>query len=137
MVVEPPAPVLTEPPPRVEVTETRIVIRERIFFEFDSAQIKVESHGLLDEIVVAILDHPELTLLEIQGHTDDQGTPEYNLKLSQARSEAVMLYMVQHSVDAQRLLARGHGETRPIENVDSDEARAINRRVEFHIIERQ
>lgn len=122
---------------RIQVTDNQIHIQEKIFFDMGSAQIGAGSHGLLDELVVVVLDHPELTLIEIQGHTDDQGEASGNQALSQARAEAVMLYMVQHSVDAQRVIARGFGETRPLDKSDTDAARATNRRVELHIIERR
>ena len=55
---------------------------------------------------------------------------------AQSRAEAVMLYLVQHSVDAQRLLARGYGEKSPSSESDSEDGQATNRRVEFHILER-
>jgi outer membrane protein OmpA-like peptidoglycan-associated protein len=122
---------------RIQVTDNQILIREKIFFDVGSAQIGAESHGLLDELVVVVLDHPELTLIEVQGHTDDQGEVSGNQALSQARAEAVMLYMVRHSVDARRVIARGFGETRPLDTEDTDAARATNRRVELHIMERQ
>ena len=97
---------------------------------------QAESFPLLDEVLLALLDHPELTQVEVQGHTDDQGSDEYNQTLSEARAQAVVYYLVQAGVDGQRLVARGYGESRPLQPGTSDEARATNRRVEFHILSR-
>ena len=121
---------------RVRLTETRVVILDKVFFEFDSAVIKPESIGLLDEVAATMLDHPELRRVEVQGHTDDQGTDEYNKKLSQDRAEAVMNYLVSTGVPGNRLTATGYGEAQPLQKGITEDARATNRRVEFHIIDR-
>ncbi|MDP6933592.1 MAG: OmpA family protein [Myxococcota bacterium] len=121
---------------RVRVTDQRIVILDKVFFELDSAVIKPESFPLLDEVVAILLDHPEIAMVEVQGHTDDQGSEEYNLKLSQSRAEAVMTYLVRAGVPGRRLVARGYGENRSLQDGTSEEARAANRRVEFHIVRR-
>ena len=118
---------------RVQLTDQRIVILDKVFFEFDSAVIKPESFTLLDEVTQVVMDHPELEIVEIQGHTDDQGAGDYNRSLSQRRAEAVMMYMVRAGVAGGRLVAQGFGEDQPLQPGASDEARAANRRVEFHI----
>ena len=121
---------------RVKLTGDRIVILDKVFFELDSATIKPESFPLLDEVLVTLLDHGELVQVEVQGHTDDQGTEEYNQQLSEARAQAVVHYLVASGVDGRRLVARGYGESKPLQPGTSEEARAANRRVEFHILER-
>lgn len=120
-------------PARVVVTNDRVVILEKIFFEFDSAVIKPVSYGILDEVVAVLDEHREIELLEIQGHTDNQGPEDYNRKLSQKRAEAVMAYLTGNGVDGRRLLARGYGEDQPLSVGDTEEAWATNRRVEFLI----
>jgi OOP family OmpA-OmpF porin len=95
-----------------------------------AAAIRSVSFGLLDSIVAALNDHPEIKL-EIQGHTDSGGDDSHNLKLSQSRADAVRRYLVEHGVDGSRLTARGYGETRPIESNQTSQGREINRRVEF------
>jgi len=122
---------------RVRIEADRILILDKIFFELDSATIKPESFPLLDEVLVSLIDHPELILVEVQGHTDDQGALEYNQKLSEARAQAVVHYLVASGVDGQRLVARGYGETVSLQPGTSDAARAANRRVEFHIVKRE
>ena len=121
---------------KVVVTQDRIVIHERVFFEFDSAVIKAESFALLDEVASALAAHPEIALVEVQGHTDDQGGADYNRRLSQQRAEAVSRYLVQRGVSSSRLSSRGYGEDAPLQPGTAPEVRATNRRVEFVIKKR-
>ncbi|MEM6958396.1 MAG: OmpA family protein, partial [Myxococcota bacterium] len=99
-------------------------------------EILEASFGLMTQIRNALRDHPEIRTVEIQGHTDDQGTHEYNADLSQRRAESVKRWLVENGIDAGRLRARGYGETVPLVRDVTEEARAANRRVEFRIQER-
>ncbi len=121
---------------RVKVEGDRVVITDKVFFELDSDVIKRESFSLLDEVIETLANHPELRMIEIQGHTDDQGKDDYNLDLSMRRAQAVRTYLVQGGVEEGRLMAQGYGESQPLIGGTSEEARASNRRVEFHIRER-
>lgn len=120
-------------PTRVVVEKQRIVITEKIFFEYNKADIKPISFELLDEVIMAILDHPNITLIEVAGHTDSDGSESYNLKLSQRRAESVVNYLIQGGVEPQRLMAQGYGESTPIDTNETTEGKARNRRVEFTI----
>lgn len=127
-----------EPPPepkRVEVTAAAIVINEKILFEVDKAIIRPESFDLMNEITSVIKDNPRIKKISIEGHTDDTGKAGYNKKLSQRRADSVMKYLVEHGVEAERLVAVGHGEDKPIVANDSPENKEKNRRVEFIIVE--
>jgi outer membrane protein OmpA-like peptidoglycan-associated protein len=135
---QPPAPPPPpEPPPpaakRVEVTADKIVIREKIQFDFDKATIKAESNGLLDEITSVVKDNPQLRKISIEGHTDSDGADAYNAKLSSGRAGAVMAYLVSHGIEPERLSAKGHGESKPIASNDDADGKERNRRVEFII----
>lgn len=121
--------------PRVIVGEERLEVSERIFFEVDSDIIKSDSHSLLDEVAMVLTDHPEIKLLEIQGHTDDQGPDAYNKALSQKRAEAVRRYLIDQGIPARRLRATGYGEEYPRVEGTTAEARAMNRRVEFVLLQ--
>jgi MYXO-CTERM domain-containing protein len=124
------------PSARVKVETDRILILDKVYFELDSAQIKAESLPLLDEVVEVMFNHPELVRVEIQGHTDEQGPDDYNLDLSMRRAESVKHYLVSQGVEPSRLAAQGYGESVPLVQESNDEAYAVNRRVEFHIVER-
>ena len=78
---------------------------------------------------------PAIKKIRIEGHTDDRGSSRKNLKLSQARAEAVMAFLLQEGVPQARLEALGQGEEQPAMEGKSDEARDANRRVEFVIVQ--
>ncbi len=103
---------------------------EGITFDTGKATIAKSSFATLEEAAKVLTEFPDVRL-EVQGHTDDQGVDEANLKLSQARAEAVVAWLVQHGVAADRLVAKGYGETKPLVPNDSSAHRAQNRRVEF------
>ncbi|RME22255.1 MAG: hypothetical protein D6798_16255, partial [Deltaproteobacteria bacterium] len=124
--------------PRAELTAERIKIHEKVFFELDSATLDKRSIELLDEVAGILFTHPEIKLLEIQGHTDSQGSEEHNLELSQRRAEAVRNYLIEKGgIDPSRLVARGYGESRPLQEGNTEEVYATNRRVEFVVLERR
>jgi outer membrane protein OmpA-like peptidoglycan-associated protein len=121
---------------RVVVTAGSIKIKDVIYFDTGKSSIQERSHSLLDEIATVILEHREIKRIRVEGHTDDVGNDLTNLKLSQARAEAVVRYLVSKGVAAERLDAAGFGEMRPIAPNTSDEGRSQNRRVEFIIVDR-
>lgn len=121
-------------PPRVEVTDNKIVIHEKIQFEYDKAVIRSESDSLLQEIAQTIKDNPHIKALRVEGHASSEGADEYNMKLSQARAEAVKTYLVEKGgISAEMLNPKGFGETQPIADNSTDAGKEANRRVEFII----
>ena len=78
---------------------------------------------------------PFIRRISIEGHTDDRGTEEHNLDLSNRRAHSVMTWLVEQGVEPDRLEARGFGEGRPLIPEENRRARAVNRRVEFHILD--
>ena len=72
--------------------------------------------------------------MEISGHTDNTGSLKLNTRLSQARAESVVDYIVEHGIEASRLEAKGYAFSRPVAPNDTAEGRAANRRVEFEIL---
>jgi outer membrane protein OmpA-like peptidoglycan-associated protein len=105
---------------------------DNLNFEFGKADIKKESLPYLDKLVETLLKENKWTL-EIQGHTDDKGSDEYNLKLSQNRANSVKKYLVSKGVSADVITAIGFGESKPLVPNDSDSNREKNRRVEFKV----
>jgi outer membrane protein OmpA-like peptidoglycan-associated protein len=121
---------------RVIVTDTKIEILDKIFFEFNSDVIKRQSFPILDAIVATMQGNPDIRLVEIQGHTDERGSDAYNLDLSDRRAASVRRYLTEHGVEAGRLQSQGYGESQPIDPKHSEAAWAKNRRVEFLILKR-
>jgi OOP family OmpA-OmpF porin len=103
-------------------------------FETDSARLTTDSLRSLDRVARWLLEHAAARV-EIGGHTDSTGDAELNFRLSEQRAEAVRAYLVAQGVDADRLLARGYGETLPIADNSVAEGRARNRRVELKLLQ--
>jgi outer membrane protein OmpA-like peptidoglycan-associated protein len=115
----------------VKITERKLVIVDRVYFDTDKATIQTRSYVLLDNVAAVIKSHPEAQAIRIEGHTDDRGDGAYNMQLSQRRAEAVRDYISNKGVPAARLKAQGFGETRPLVPNTSPKNRATNRRVDF------
>jgi outer membrane protein OmpA-like peptidoglycan-associated protein len=106
-----------------------------VFFEFDKYDLKEESYPELNRTIDFLNENPEMRIL-VSGHTDNVGSEQYNMELSQKRAEAVVQYMIeQGNIPEERLVARGYGETMPVvSNDDEAEGRELNRRVEMKIL---
>lgn len=116
-------------PKYIFLKETPLVL-SGITFEFDSANLTPEALPILDDVIASLMYYPEVEV-EIQGHTDNYGTDEYNLKLSQERADSVKEYLVRNGIAEYRLTTSGWGESKPVATNDTDEGRAQNRRIEF------
>jgi OOP family OmpA-OmpF porin len=141
-VIEPSAPpVALEAPkeePRVEVTDDKIIIREKVQFDFNKATIKSESDDLLAEVAKVIKDNPQIKKIRVEGHASSEGDHGYNVKLSKSRAKAVLDHLVKKGkVEKKRLESEGYGPDRPISSNDSETGREANRRVEFTILEQE
>lgn len=119
----------------VEVKRFTGIIRG-ITFETNKAVIRPSSHVTLLDALDVLEQYPDVRL-EVQGHTDNVGDDQFNLDLSQARAEAVVVWFIEHGVDASRFRALGFGETVPVADNMTDAGRAENRRVEFRLIEEE
>jgi len=126
-----------KPAVHVTVTPTRLILSERIFFDFDKDTIKPISFPILDEVVRVLKARPDIKRMRIEGHTDNKGSDMYNLDLSHRRAASVMVYLVEHGVETWRLTSAGFGFRCPIVPNDTPDNRAQNRRVDFIIIEQE
>jgi outer membrane protein OmpA-like peptidoglycan-associated protein len=123
------------------ITKTKITIKDKVYFDFNKSTLQSRSFPLLDQIAILIVEHPELTKIRVEGHTDDVGEVDYNQQLSTDRANTVVTYLIDHGVPAARLEAAGFGESKPLLPIEGKtgaalkEAQDQNRRVEFTIIE--
>lgn len=140
---------------------TRPVLIDNIFYEFDKATLTAESEASLDELIKLLNLNPNVTI-ELSSHCDYKGSDEYNIRLSQARAESVVNYLIKGGIEAERLTAKGYGEEKPkivhkkltekipflkendvltedfIKNLEDEEQQEIcnqlNRRTEFQVL---
>ena len=137
------------------------VLIDNIFYEFDKAALTPESEASLDELVGLLNLNPNVTI-ELSAHCDYKGSDEYNIKLSQARAESVVNYLIANGIEKERLTPKGYGEEKPkivhkkltekypflkendvltedfIKNLENEEEQEIcnqlNRRTEFQVL---
>jgi outer membrane protein OmpA-like peptidoglycan-associated protein len=113
-----------------------IQITTPVFFKYDKDEIDVlKSAPILDAVAEVLLKQDWIKLVEVQGHTDSDGPDDYNVDLSQRRSEQVRKYLIDKGVAAERLVAKGYGESKPIDTNRTPAGRAKNRRVQFMILD--
>lgn len=125
------------PPPPVAVeaaVEEKIVITQKIHFEFDRAVIRPISYPILDDVAYLLQRNPQIRLIRVEGHTDWIGSDAYNQQLSERRANAVRNYLIQKGIEPDRLVAVGYGESRPIADNNTVQGRARNRRTEFTVV---
>jgi outer membrane protein OmpA-like peptidoglycan-associated protein len=133
-----PEPVAKAEEPKPEPKKVEYIdIADRIQFRTGRAELLEPSKATLDAVAQTLSDHPEIALVEIEGHTDAVGSPENNLALSTRRAEAVRDYLVGKQVDEKRLTPRGYGDSQPVADNDTREGREQNRRVQFRVVERK
>lgn len=119
----------------IVVKNDRIEIKQQVFFATGKSRIKAKSYKLLAEVADAV-KRAGIKKVRIEGHTDSRGSDATNMRLSQARANAVKTHLIElEGVSPDVLGAVGYGETRPIANNRTRSGRAKNRRVEFHIEE--
>lgn len=104
----------------------------RITFDFGSANLKSEYYEILNSVAI-VLEEFEKTYIDVYGHTDSIGSPNYNYKLSNRRANCVAEYIIAQGCYVQRFSIQGFGETRPIASNRDKSGRAQNRRVEIEI----
>lgn len=116
----------TPPPPNPQHS----IVLPGIYFDTNSAILKLESGPALENFIQSLKANPSLHV-EIQGHTDNTGAADRNLKLSGERAASVKQWLTDHGMAADRLTSEGYGASRPIADNGTIEGRAMNRRVEF------
>lgn len=131
----PKAPMARKRPKKARVVGKKIEISEKVMFEYNKAEIQEVSHELLNDVATVLAENPKIKKVRIEGHTDSDGTDDYNKTLSQDRADSVMQFLVDAGVADSRLEAVGYGEEKPIATNETDEGKEKNRRVEFNILD--
>ena len=117
----------------IEMEEEYVI--ENIYYDFDKATLRPESKLELDKLVELLKKNPNL-VVEINAHTDERGSDEYNMKLSQARAESVVSYLIEKGISSDRLIPKGYGKTRPVvPKAKTEEEHQLNRRTSFRILD--
>lgn len=127
---EQPQLLMVEPQP---LQQGATIVLRHIYFDFNQYSLRPESQAELEILLKILQKHPRMRIL-IAGHTDNIGTSEYNRFLSMRRAEAVRQYLIEKGIAAERLQAEGFGMDKPIASNNTEEGRALNRRVEFTIL---
>ena len=122
-------------PSLVRVQEGAIRINTPVFFATNRDVILPRSRRVLQAVADAITASPYIRRVSIEGHTDDRASDDFNMDLSNRRANNVMAWLVQNGIEPERLEAHGFGETRPVVEGTTQQARAANRRVEFRIVD--
>lgn len=125
-----PAPAYVAPAPAPEPAAPQKLVLEGVNFDFDKATLRQEDIGSLDNDVATLKTWGDVDI-EVAGHTDSMGSDAYNMKLSQQRAEAVRNFLISRGVAADRLTAKGYGESQPVADNATEEGRFKNRRVEL------
>lgn len=119
--------------PKAKIEGGQVKILERIEFETGKAAIRPESDDVLRAVLQVLKEHPEISLLSIEGHTDNRGSSWLNRKLSIERAASVAAWLIEQGIDPSRLSSAGFGPDKPVDDNKTEEGRQNNRRVEFHI----
>lgn len=122
-------------PGLVMVTAEHLEIRRPVFFASKKDRILAKSDAVLQAVADALRATEAIRRISIQGHTDGQGSPAYNLDLSRRRAESVKVWLIAHGIAAERIEASGFGDTKPLTTNKTSAGRAANRRVEFVIVD--
>ncbi len=122
----------------VVIGDGQLEILEKVFFKTGSAKLQRRSWALLDNVAAVLIAHPEIKKIRVEGHTDSTGRLKYNMILSKKRANTVVRYLVgRGQVSRSRLVARGFGPKKPlVADAKTKEEHAMNRRVEFHIVDK-
>jgi len=122
-----------EPQPAPAPLPERITMTLNVEFDFDRSDVKSNYHDDIGKLAEFMKQYPNTTTV-IEGHTDNRGRYEYNIRLSERRSESVRNYLVEKfGIDSSRLSIKGYGYTKPVASNDTDEGRQRNRRIDAMI----
>jgi len=117
----------------VPIQQGSSVVLKNIFFDFDSDSLKSTSYPELGQLTDLLISNPGINI-QINGHTDNVGTEQYNIELSEKRAKSVYNYLIENEISPSRLYFKGYGANKPVESNDTPEGRAANRRTEIEVL---
>jgi len=111
------------------------IVLDNIYYDLNKSDIRSDAGLELDKLVKILKDNPSIRI-ELSSHTDSRSSDDYNLNLSQRRAQSAVDYLVSQGIAADRLVAKGYGETQLlVPNAQTEEEHQTNRRTEFKVIE--
>lgn len=119
----------------VVVDGERFEVRAKIAFPSASSELPASANPVLDEIAAALATYADIDRVVVEGHTDNAGDAAKNKDLSDRRAKAVVKYLTDKGIAADRLVGEGFGQERPIADNATEEGKANNRRVDFAIVQ--
>jgi len=119
----------------IPIEEGQIIRLNNIFFATGKSTLNSESFPELNRIAISMTENKTLAI-ELGGHTDNTGSAEFNVKLSQDRADSVREYLIGKGIEPDRVASKGYGETKPVAKNDTPEGQQQNRRVEFKILKK-
>ena len=117
----------------IKIDPPKEFVLDNVYFDTGKSTLKPNSNKTLNDLV-DVLKLKSTMVIEIQGHTDNVGDEEANVKLSQARAESVMKYLVSKGIEATRITAKGFGASKPVADNAAEEGRSKNRRTSLKVI---
>jgi outer membrane protein OmpA-like peptidoglycan-associated protein len=120
--------------PATSIMKGEVLILDKVLFQFNSAVLENTSATQLDKLVAFLQSNNTMKIL-VKGHTSSEGSDEYNQKLSENRSKAVVDYLKAKGIAQERVSFKGFGKSQPVSGNDTESSRQMNRRVEFEVIE--
>jgi OOP family OmpA-OmpF porin len=126
--------IIVKPPPEVKPEPAAVVELPTLRFKHASTELTEDSKPLLDEIAGTLQGRPDLRI-EVAAHTDSSGEEVLNVDLSERRTQAIVQYLVSRGINPNSLVQRSYGESQPVAENTTKEGRALNRRIEFKVIE--
>jgi OmpA-OmpF porin, OOP family len=111
------------------------IVLKNIYFDFNKTELLPESYTEINKLLRLMIYNPQIKI-KLEGHTDNVGSYDFNIRLSNARAESVVRYLIEKGIDPHRIEYAGYGFTQPLESNDTDEGRKTNRRVTFKVIKK-
>lgn len=120
--------------PKAWLHDGRIDLADQPKFIPGTAELAPEGNEILELVVKVLEAHPEVRRVRVEGHTDNRGSYDAQKKLSAARAQTIVKWLVEHGIDEGRLTSQGYGPDRPVDTNETEAGRANNTRIELNVV---